>query len=79
MHSFPPSFLPPRVLGACRVIREGEVIYESKAGTATLRHFKDIVPEVRHGTECGVGVGFDDVQPGDILECFDTVSVKQSL
>ena len=50
-----------------RVIRGGEVIYDSKV--SSLRHFKEDVREMTAGFECGVGVeGFIEFQPGDILE-----------
>ena len=52
-----------------RVLRGGEVLYESKVGS--LRRFKDDVKEVATGYECGVGVdGFQNIKEGDVLEFF---------
>jgi translation initiation factor IF-2 len=52
---------------AVRVLRGGEVLYESKVGS--LRRFKDDVKEVATGYECGVSVdGFNNFEEGDVLE-----------
>ncbi|MBM2826667.1 MAG: infB [Dehalococcoidia bacterium] len=52
-----------------RVVRRGRVVYDSKLDS--LKHFKDDVREVRAGSECGMGIeGFEDFQPGDILEVY---------
>ena len=49
------------------VIRGGKVIY--KGTISSLRHYKQDVTEMAAGFECGVGVeGFNDFQPGDLLE-----------
>ena len=61
-----------------RVLRDNVVIYEGEL--ESLRRFKDDVQEVRSGTECGIGVkNYNDVQPGDQIEVFETVQVKRSL
>ena len=61
-----------------RVLRENVVIYEGEL--ESLRRFKDDVPEVRNGTECGIGVkNYNDVRVGDQIEVFETVEVKRSL
>ncbi len=59
------------------VIRDGVVVY---TGTIdSLKRFKDDVKEVAEGYECGVHIaGFDDVKPGDMLECFEIQLVKPS-
>ena len=45
------------------------MIYTGRIGS--LRRFKEDVPEVRTGFECGMGIAnFNDVKVGDILECF---------
>jgi translation initiation factor IF-2 len=52
-----------------RVLRNGQEVF--KGDIASLKHLQDDVREVRAGFECGVGLkGFNDFQPGDILECF---------
>ncbi len=60
------------------VIRNGELIY---TGTITsLKRFKDDVREVSEGFECGVTIqGFDQYQPGDVLEAFDLETIARTL
>ncbi|MGJ8691275.1 MAG: translation initiation factor IF-2 [Thalassotalea sp.] len=61
-----------------RVLRENVVIYEGEL--ESLRRFKDDVPEVRNGTECGIGVkNYNDVRVGDQIEVFETVEVQRTL
>jgi translation initiation factor IF-2 len=46
----------------------------------SLRRFKDAVEEVRNGMECGIGVKqYNDVRPGDQIECFERIEVARSL
>ncbi len=59
-----------------RVIRGGKVLHTSSI--ASLRHFKEDVREMNAGMECGVAVeGFQDFQPGDILETFRKTKAGQ--
>ncbi len=61
-----------------RVLRESVVIFEG--ALESLRRFKDDVNEVRAGTECGIGVkNYQDVRPGDQIECFSRVEVARSI
>ncbi len=61
-----------------RVLRDSVVIYEGEL--ESLRRFKDDVNEVRSGTECGIGVkDYDNVQPGDQIECFQRVEIARTL
>ena len=61
-----------------RVLRDNVVIFEG--ALESLRRFKDDVNEVRAGTECGIGVkDYNDVQPGDKIECFERVEVARTL
>jgi translation initiation factor IF-2 len=61
-----------------RVIREGQVLHEG--AMASLRQVKNDVREVESGRECGINVeGFNDVRPGDLIECFTTVRVRRKL
>ena len=47
---------------------------------SSLKRFKEDAREVRAGMECGMSIdGYNDVQPGDILECYTTTEVKQTL
>jgi translation initiation factor IF-2 len=62
-----------------RVTREGIVI-ESDRRLNTLRRFKEDVKEVRAGQECGMRIeGYDDIKPGDVLECYRTREVQRKL
>jgi len=61
-----------------RVLRDNVVIFEGEL--ESLRRFKDDVNEVQSGTECGIGVKqYNDVRPGDHIECFERVEVARSL
>jgi translation initiation factor IF-2 len=52
-------------------LTRGDVII-SKTTISSLRRFKDDVPEVRMGLECGVLLAdTNDIRPGDMLEVFD--------
>ncbi|HZU91718.1 MAG TPA: EF-Tu/IF-2/RF-3 family GTPase, partial [Stellaceae bacterium] len=61
-----------------RLLRDNVVIHE---GTLkTLKHFKDEVREVREGYECGMAFeNYQDVQAGDVVECFEVEEVARSL
>lgn len=61
-----------------RVLRDHTVIFEGEL--ESLRRFKDNVEEVRMGTECGIAVKqYNDVKPGDQIECFERIEVARSL
>jgi len=61
-----------------RVLRDNVVIYEGEL--ESLRRFKDDVPEVKAGTECGIGVkNYNDVKPGDQIEVFERTEVAREL
>ncbi len=58
----------------CRVIRNGEVIYQGKIDS--LKHLKEDVREVAAGYECGVQFdNFKEYQVGDIIQVYDMVRV----
>ena len=60
-----------------RVLRDHVVIHQGELDS--LRRFKDDVSEVRAGTECGIGVvKYNDIRPGDQIECFARVEVARS-
>ena len=66
------------VRGKARVLRRKGFIYEGVI--QTLRRFQDEVNEVRAGMECGIRIeGFNEMQPGDIIECFTTEKVAPKL
>ncbi len=61
-----------------RVLRDNTVIFQGEL--ESLRRFKENVDEVRSGTECGIGVKqYNDVQPGDQIECFERIEVQRTL
>ena len=61
-----------------RVLRDSVVVFEGEL--ESLRRFKENVEEVRNGTECGIGVkAYNDVKPGDQIECFERIEVPRSL
>jgi len=60
-----------------RVLRERKVIYTGKI--VSLRRVKDDVKEVTSGLECGIGLDFTDVKPGDIIDCYELEAIRQSL
>jgi translation initiation factor IF-2 len=61
-----------------RVLRENVVIFEGEL--ESLRRFKEDVPEVRNGLECGIGVrNYNDIRPGDKIEVFETKEVARTL
>ena len=60
-----------------RVLRDNVVIFEGEL--ESLRRFKDDVPEVRNGMECGIGVKGYDVKVGDQIEVFDRIRVERKL
>jgi len=58
-----------------RLLRDNAVIHEGKI--SSLRRFKDDVPEVKSGFECGIGFEhFSDVKTGDIIEAYVIEKVK---
>ncbi|KIP86901.1 MULTISPECIES: translation initiation factor IF-2 [unclassified Stenotrophomonas] len=61
-----------------RVLRDSVVVFEGEL--ESLRRFKENVDEVRNGTECGIGVkAYNDVKPGDQIECFERIEVPRTL
>jgi translation initiation factor IF-2 len=61
-----------------RLLRDNVVIHE---GTLkTLKRFKDEVREVNQGYECGMAFeNYQDIQTGDVIECFETEEVARTL
>jgi translation initiation factor IF-2 len=61
-----------------RLLRDNVVIHE---GTLkTLKRFKDEVREVREGFECGMAFeNYDNIEKGDIIECFEVEEVARAL
>ena len=61
-----------------RLLRDNVVIHE---GTLkTLKRFKDEVPEVQSGQECGMAFeNYEDVREGDVIEIFEREEVERTL
>lgn len=61
-----------------RVLRKKEIVFDGKI--ESLKRQKDDHSEVRSGFECGIKIpGFTDFQEGDIVECYEMVSHRQTL
>ncbi|RMF84609.1 MAG: translation initiation factor IF-2, partial [Nitrospinota bacterium] len=61
-----------------RVLRDERVIYQGKI--ASLRRFKEDVPEVQAGYECGIMLEkFNDLKEGDIIEPFQIEKIARKL
>lgn len=60
-----------------RFLREGTIIW--KGDVSSLRRFKDDVPEVASGYECGIGLSdFQDLKSGDIIETYEERQIEIS-
>jgi translation initiation factor IF-2 len=61
-----------------RLIRDNVVIHEGRL--SQLKHFKDDAREVRAGQECGMAFeNFQDMRPGDVVECYRVETVQRTL
>ncbi len=61
-----------------RVVRGGKIIHNGPV--ETLRRFKDDASEVKAGFECGIKLGgYDEYQPGDIIEAIEMLQTRPSL
>ena len=59
-------------------MRDSIVIH--KGQISSLKRFKEEVPEVKSGFECGVMIeNFSDIKIGDIIETFEEVSKNRKL
>lgn len=55
--------------GKVRLVRDGKQLAD--VPLKGLKRFKDDVKDVSSGYECGISLeGWDDIQPGDVLECY---------
>ncbi len=60
-----------------RVVRDRKVVYSGKI--ASLRRLKDDVREVPAPLECGIGIDFAEVKPGDQIDAYELEEIRQSL
>lgn len=64
--------------GKIRLLRDNVVMYAGDIGQ--LKHFKDDVKEAKEGTECGISfAGYNDIQVGDMIECFEVEKIAAKL
>lgn len=61
-----------------RLLRDDVVIHEGEL--STLKRFKDEVPKVQAGMECGMGfLDYHDLRKGDQIECFTVEMLDRKL
>ena len=61
-----------------RLVRDSVIVFEGRVGS--LRRFKDDVPEVQQGYECGIGISnFNDVKVGDVIEAYELREIRAEL
>ena len=61
-----------------RLLRDDVVIHEGML--KTLKRFKDEVPEVTNGMECGMAFEkYEDIREGDKIECFEVEMIARTL
>ncbi|MCL5005808.1 MAG: translation initiation factor IF-2 [Acidobacteria bacterium] len=59
-----------------RLLRDNVVVYEGRV--RSVRRFKEDVPEVKSGTECGIALeNFNDIKVGDVLEAYAVERVME--
>ncbi len=60
-----------------RLVRDGTVIYDGTI--VSLRRFKDDVPTVATGYECGIGLAkFRDIKEGDTIESYEVREIART-
>src|SRR5277367_4232241 len=61
-----------------RLIRDNVVIHEGKL--ATLKRFKDEVPIVQAGQDCGMAFeNYQDMRKADVIECYTVEEIRRTL
>jgi translation initiation factor IF-2 len=64
------------IRGGARVWRAGKIVATDRI--ESLRRFRDDVREVAANYECGIGLaGYNDLEEGDIIECFSQQTVSR--
>ncbi|HEU5325424.1 MAG TPA: translation initiation factor IF-2 [Candidatus Limnocylindria bacterium] len=58
--------------GQARLFRGSTLLIDTRI--TSLKRFKDDVREVQTGYECGIGLDYDDIAEGDVIECYQMVS-----
>lgn len=62
---------------SCQLLRDSKAIFEGKL--QSLKRFKDDVKEVAEGVECGIGLGYDGIKEGDIIDVFSEEMIARRL
>ena len=61
-----------------RLIRDSVVVHEGKL--STLKRFKDEVPIVQAGQDCGMAFeNYQDMRKGDVIECYNVEEIRRTL
>jgi translation initiation factor IF-2 len=61
-----------------RLLRDDVVVHEGDL--SQLKRFKDDVREVKEGYECGMAfANYNDIQVGDLIECFEVKETSRQL
>lgn len=61
-----------------RVMRKKEVVFEGSFDS--LKNVKKDVPEMRKGSDCGLGFeGWGEFKVGDQIQCYEVLSEKRTL
>jgi len=61
-----------------RLLRDSVVVHEGDL--SSLKHFKDEINEIKEGNECGLTLAnYQDIQAGDVIECFETEEVARTI
>jgi translation initiation factor IF-2 len=61
-----------------RLIRDNVVVHEGKL--SQLKRFKEDAKEVKAGQECGMAFeAYQDMRPGDVIECYRVEQIQRSL
>ncbi len=67
-----------RKTAGVRLLRDNTIIHEGKL--KTLKRFKEDVPEVRSGLECGMAFeNYSNLRKGDFIEVFERLRTPRSL
>jgi len=60
-----------------QLTRDNEIIFEGKV--QSLKRFKDDVRDVREGMECGIGVGYNQMKEGDLIDVYTEEIILRKL
>ncbi|MDD4954753.1 MAG: translation initiation factor IF-2 [Candidatus Omnitrophica bacterium] len=61
----------------CQLMRGNKIIFEGKI--SSLKRFKDDVKEVAEGVECGIGIGYNEIEEGDYIDAYSEELITRRL